>query len=73
MFNWYMYHSLTDTLHFLCPFISHLIPLSKSLFLSLSLFCLSLLLSVSLRLGYTYLRLKDSHMEILNKDDEIER
>uniref|UniRef100_A0A8C7HQ41 Phospholipid-transporting ATPase n=1 Tax=Oncorhynchus kisutch TaxID=8019 RepID=A0A8C7HQ41_ONCKI len=25
------------------------------------------------RLGYTYLRLKDSHMEILNKDDEIER
>ncbi|CDQ62971.1 unnamed protein product [Oncorhynchus mykiss] len=24
-------------------------------------------------LGYTYLRLKDSHMEILNKDDEIER
>lgn len=25
------------------------------------------------RLGYTYLRLKDNHMEILNKDDEIER
>uniref|UniRef100_A0A667Z776 Phospholipid-transporting ATPase n=1 Tax=Myripristis murdjan TaxID=586833 RepID=A0A667Z776_9TELE len=25
------------------------------------------------RLGYTYLRLKDSYMEILNKDDEIER
>uniref|UniRef100_A0AAQ4QNF2 Phospholipid-transporting ATPase n=1 Tax=Gasterosteus aculeatus aculeatus TaxID=481459 RepID=A0AAQ4QNF2_GASAC len=25
------------------------------------------------RLGYTYLRLKDNYMEILNKDDEIER
>uniref|UniRef100_A0A8C7NFW3 Phospholipid-transporting ATPase n=1 Tax=Oncorhynchus mykiss TaxID=8022 RepID=A0A8C7NFW3_ONCMY len=25
------------------------------------------------RLGYTYLRLKDRHMEILNKEDEIER
>ncbi|XP_033842587.1 phospholipid-transporting ATPase IH-like isoform X1 [Periophthalmus magnuspinnatus] len=25
------------------------------------------------RLGYTYLRLRDNHMEILNKDDEIER
>lgn len=25
------------------------------------------------RLGYTYLRLKENHMEILNKDDEIER
>lgn len=25
------------------------------------------------RLGYTYLRLKDNHMEILNKEDEIER
>ncbi|KAL0963480.1 hypothetical protein UPYG_G00306970 [Umbra pygmaea] len=25
------------------------------------------------RLGYTYLRLKDRYMEILNKDDEIER
>ncbi|KAJ3610758.1 hypothetical protein NHX12_022849 [Muraenolepis orangiensis] len=25
------------------------------------------------RLGYTYLRLKDGYMEILNKDDEIER
>lgn len=31
-----------------------------------------LLLSVP-RLGYTYLRLKDNYMEILNKDDEIER
>ncbi|XP_019959472.2 phospholipid-transporting ATPase IH isoform X2 [Paralichthys olivaceus] len=25
------------------------------------------------RLGFTYLRLKDSHMEILNREDEIER
>ncbi|KAJ8252755.1 hypothetical protein GJAV_G00205210 [Gymnothorax javanicus] len=25
------------------------------------------------RLGFTYLRLKDSHMEILNRDDEVER
>ncbi|XDV15530.1 hypothetical protein PO909_015597 [Leuciscus waleckii] len=25
------------------------------------------------RLGFTYLRLKDSHMEILNRDDEMER
>ncbi|KAL4656537.1 putative phospholipid-transporting ATPase IH isoform X1 [Arapaima gigas] len=25
------------------------------------------------RLGFTYLRLKDNHMEILNRDDEIER
>lgn len=25
------------------------------------------------RLGYTYLRLRDNYMEILNKDDEIER
>uniref|UniRef100_A0A8C6WUV2 Phospholipid-transporting ATPase n=1 Tax=Neogobius melanostomus TaxID=47308 RepID=A0A8C6WUV2_9GOBI len=25
------------------------------------------------KLGYTYLRLRDNHMEILNKDDEIER
>ncbi|KAG5833521.1 probable phospholipid-transporting ATPase IH isoform X3 [Anguilla anguilla] len=25
------------------------------------------------RLGFTYLRLKDSHMELLNRDDEVER
>ncbi|XP_030210357.1 probable phospholipid-transporting ATPase IH isoform X3 [Gadus morhua] len=25
------------------------------------------------RLGYTYLRLKDSHMEILNREDQVER
>lgn len=29
--------------------------------------------SWTFRLGYTYLRLKDNHMEILNKEDEIER
>ncbi|CAG06207.1 unnamed protein product, partial [Tetraodon nigroviridis] len=25
------------------------------------------------RLGFTYLRLKDNHMEILNREDEVER
>lgn len=30
-------------------------------------------LSVVIRLGFTYLRLKDNHMEILNREEEIER
>lgn len=37
------------------------------------LLSLSLCLHPVARLGYTYLRLKDNYMEILNKDDEIER
>lgn len=41
----------------------------KKAFVSINLF---FFISVA-RLGYTYLRLKDNHMEILNKDDEIER
>lgn len=47
------------------------IPIFIPSFYELIVVCLSVCLRN--RLGFTYLRLKDGQMEILNREDEIER